>query len=114
MPGEDFSRGDRLEEKYRIEEPLGSGGIGSTYLATETATGRPVAVKALHLGRLENWKILELFERETRVLKSLDHEFIPDYMLSDLEGARVRFEVSLRESLEQGANLIAENMDFED
>ena len=40
--------------------------------------------------------------------------FVPDYMLSDLEGARVRFEVNLRESPEHGANLIAENMDFED
>ena len=39
-----------------------------------------MAVKALHVGKLEDWKAVELFEREGAVLKSLDHPGIPSYI----------------------------------
>jgi serine/threonine protein kinase len=74
-------------------------------MATETTTGRSVAVKALHLGRLEDWKILELFERETRVLKDLDHEFIPDYIDSFTTGEGNELRYILVQEYVQGVNL---------
>ena len=44
------------------------------------ADGRPVVLKQLRLGRLQSWKVLELFERETRILKQLDHPQLPRYL----------------------------------
>lgn len=50
-----------------------------------------VAVKALSLRRMTDWKQLELFEREAKTLKSLDHPGIPkyiDYLSEDTEKDR--------------------------
>ena len=44
------------------------------------ADGRPVVLKQLRLDRLQSWKVLELFERETRILKQLDHPQLPRYL----------------------------------
>ena len=53
--------------------------------------GTVVAVKALSLRRMTDWKQLELFEREAQTLKSLDHRGIPkyiDYLSEDTEKDR--------------------------
>ncbi len=50
-----------------------------------------VAVKALSLRRMTDWKQLDLFEREAKTLKSLDHPGIPkyiDYLSEDTEKDR--------------------------
>ena len=50
-----------------------------------------VAVKALSLRRMTDWKQLELFEREAKTLKALDHRGIPkyiDYLSEDTEKDR--------------------------
>lgn len=39
-----------------------------------------MAVKALSLRALRDWKQLELFEREAAILKGLDHAGIPRYL----------------------------------
>ena len=49
-------------------------------LQAEGPDGTSVAVKALSLRRMTNWKQLELFEREAKTLKSLDHPGIPKYI----------------------------------
>ena len=57
----------------------------------EGPDGMVVAVKALSLRRMTDWKQLELFEREARTLKSLDHSGIPkyiDYLSEDTEKDR--------------------------
>ncbi|MFM7889019.1 MAG: serine/threonine protein kinase, partial [Pseudanabaena sp.] len=43
-------------------------------------TGDHVALKALSLRRMNEWKVLELFEREAKVLAQLDHPAIPRYL----------------------------------
>lgn len=63
--------------RYRLSRRLGAGGFGETWLAHREADGRPVAIKILSLARLTEWKALELFEREARVLAELDHPAIP-------------------------------------
>ncbi len=78
-----------LAGRYRLGERLGQGAAGSTWRAVETASGKPIVVKALELRRLESWKDVELLEREARVLRSLNHERIPRYVDSfreELEG----------------------------
>lgn len=72
--------GEIVQERYRISHVLGQGGIGNTYAAEDLQTGDRVALKALSLRRMNEWKILELFEREAKVLAQLDHPAIPRYL----------------------------------
>jgi serine/threonine-protein kinase len=61
---------------YVIDKPLGKGGMGSVYAATDTQTGQRVAIKALtpHLAAAEGFR--ERFEAEIESLKTLRHEGI--------------------------------------
>jgi hypothetical protein len=79
--------GDAIRGRYRLEQLLGRGASGSTWKALDKQTGQPVVVKALEFARLEKWKEVELFEREARVLASLNHDRIPRYVDSFEEGA---------------------------
>jgi serine/threonine protein kinase len=45
-----------------------------------TPDGRAVAIKALSLRGMRDWKQLELFQREAAVLQSLEHPSIPRYL----------------------------------
>jgi hypothetical protein len=68
-----------LASRYRIESLIARGGIGSTYLGVDIKENRKVAIKALDFNRMEDWKILELFQREVKTLKAVRHPLIPDY-----------------------------------
>ncbi|MEL6401742.1 MAG: serine/threonine-protein kinase [Cyanobacteria bacterium J06626_4] len=72
--------GTLVQARYKIMNVLGRGGSGITYRAEDAFTGRQVALKELSLKGLNDWKKLELFEREARVLEDLDHPAIPDYV----------------------------------
>ena len=100
-----MKNGDTLKERYRIGRLLGRGGMGSTYFATDLETGRPAAAKILHLGRMEDWKSLELFEREARVLKGLDHPCIPGYIDFFNIGDGASLEYVLIQEYVEGVNL---------
>jgi eukaryotic-like serine/threonine-protein kinase len=65
--------GQCFEGRYRIEEPLGDGGMGLVYRARHIALGRPVALKVLRKGRNECWVSRRRFEREARALGQLVH-----------------------------------------
>ncbi len=54
--------------------------MGTTYKALDLDTGRPVAIKQLHLSRMQGWKALEMFEREATILKHLSHSRVPSYI----------------------------------
>jgi serine/threonine protein kinase len=66
--------------RYELTELLGEGGSGSTYRAIRSGDGEIVAVKMLSLRHLQDWKQLELFEREAQVLAQLHHPQIPQYL----------------------------------
>ncbi|MEM9540159.1 MAG: serine/threonine-protein kinase [Cyanobacteria bacterium P01_E01_bin.42] len=72
--------GDRIVKRYRIIAPLGEGSSSLTYEAVDLHTGDRVALKVLSLRHLSDWKMLELFEREARVLAQLDYIGIPKYL----------------------------------
>ena len=69
---------------YQILRTLGKGGMGTTYLVwdkTQKNQGVPLllVLKEMNADMLRIAKARELFEREARVLKSLDHPGIPKY-----------------------------------
>jgi serine/threonine protein kinase len=74
--------GHILAERYELAELLGAGGSGSTYRARsiDTENQSSVAIKILSLQHLQDWKQLELFEREAKVLAQLNHPQIPQYL----------------------------------
>jgi serine/threonine protein kinase len=80
-------------ERYRLQQPLGRGGQGHTYRAEDTyasgirrtrtedtRTDGAVAVKVIELRGADSWKPFDLFERECRTLRSLDHPGIPRFL----------------------------------
>ena len=46
---------------------LGKGGVGTTYSAIDLETNSTVAIKSVSLRQLDDWKQVELFEREVKI-----------------------------------------------
>jgi serine/threonine protein kinase len=77
---QEFQPEQILDSRYRILEILGDGNSGITYRAEKLNSGTIVALKVLSLRGTQNWKLVELFEREAKVLRSLNHPAIPKYL----------------------------------
>src|SRR5213594_4077951 len=58
---------------YEITAHLGSGGMGDVYQATDSKLGRSVAIKFLPEAFSHDSERVARFEREARVLASLNH-----------------------------------------
>ena len=61
---------------YEILAPLGAGGMGEVYRARDSKLGRDVAIKVLPDAVSEDPERLARFEREAKVLASLNHPHI--------------------------------------
>src|SRR5262249_9862903 len=61
---------------YRLVEPIGEGGMGQVWRATDTTLGRDVAIKFLPAAFAEDPERLLRFEREAKVLAALNHPHI--------------------------------------
>jgi eukaryotic-like serine/threonine-protein kinase len=79
-----LSVGDKLGP-YEILAPLGKGGMGEVYCATDTRLGRPVAIK------VSAREFNDRFEREARAISALNHPNIctlydvgPNYLVMEL------------------------------
>ena len=70
---EPLPTGAVLEGRYRIEDVLGSGGVGVVYRAEHLALRRPVAVKVLRGAYVEHVSLRPRFEREARLVAALSH-----------------------------------------
>src|SRR5277367_6429429 len=83
-----LAAGDRLGP-YEILAPIGAGGMGEVWKATDTRLSRTVAIKVLHGPHSER------FEQEARAIAALNHPHIctlydvgPDYLVMEyVEGA---------------------------
>jgi hypothetical protein len=67
-------------DAYRVQAEHARGGFGITYRASSTGSGQTVILKVLRLDRMGDWKALELFEREAKVLRGLSHPGIPRFV----------------------------------
>jgi serine/threonine protein kinase len=67
---------DLLAGRYRIDFPLGAGGMGEVFLAHDTRLERRVAIKWLHPDHEQDVVARERLRREALAAAALDHPFI--------------------------------------
>ncbi len=84
--------GRALADKYRLDALVGMGGMGAVYSAVHLNTGRQIAVKVLLPNlAIGNPRIVELFEREARIVGRLKHENIVDIIDAGRSGDGVAY-----------------------
>ena len=103
--------------RYRINELIGSGGMGQVFLADDTELNRPVAFKVLHRDVAEDQERVRRFIQEARAASALNHpNILTIHEIGSFEGCR--FIVSeyvegetLRERMKKGIT-VAESVDI--
>ena len=74
---------------YKVIREIGRGGMGVVYLARDTKLDRDVAIKCLPPELAEDEERLARFEREAKLLASLNHPSIATiYGLEEVEGRK--------------------------
>ena len=74
---------------YEIVAPLGEGGMGEVYRATDRTLKRDVAIKVLPDALAHDTERLARFEREAQILASLNHPNIAHiHGLEQADGAK--------------------------
>lgn len=68
--------GKVLDGRYRLEQPVGSGGMAVVFSAIDTMTGRRVAVKMLRESAAEDPQTLRRFINESRAVAMFNHNNI--------------------------------------
>jgi eukaryotic-like serine/threonine-protein kinase len=84
---------------YRITAAIGAGGMGEVYRATDTKLGRDVAIKVLPAELARDPERLARFEREAKLLASLNHTNIAHvygFESASLDGGRSRRQIGGR------------------
>src|SRR5215218_5697987 len=69
----DAHAGRLIEGKYRLDERLGAGGMGTVYRAARLLIGDAVAVKVLHPALVSDRQAAERFRREAQAAARLKH-----------------------------------------
>jgi tetratricopeptide (TPR) repeat protein len=69
--------GDRLDDRFELEQQIGSGGMGEVFRAHDLRSGEPVAVKVIADERSHR---TARFAREIKVLAELSHPGIVRYI----------------------------------
>ncbi|HEY9866170.1 MAG TPA: protein kinase [Candidatus Obscuribacterales bacterium] len=75
---------ERAVRQYQVLRTIGQGGMGTTTLAWDSTTAKSavpivVVLKEMNADMAQIAKAQELFEREARTLKALNHEGIPQF-----------------------------------
>jgi serine/threonine protein kinase len=94
MPGLEQYVGQVLDDKYRLEQLLGQGGMGAVFLATHLGTERYVALKLIAPQFMRNEEFVERFKREARAAGRLRHPNVvdvTDFGFADAKGGQVAY-----------------------
>ena len=70
--------GKTLDNRYKLEKKIGSGGMADVYMATDLLLDRVVAVKVLHSSFAEDNDFIVRFRHEAQSAGKLTH---PNIML---------------------------------
>jgi serine/threonine protein kinase len=65
--------GKTIDRRYVIQERLGAGGMGTVYIAQQTAVGRRVAIKVLPAAIADDLGAVKRFMQEARAASTLSH-----------------------------------------
>jgi serine/threonine-protein kinase len=95
--------GEVIDERYRIEEVVGAGGMATVYKAADLTLERPVAVKVMRREVVKEADQLERFRREARAAAKLSHPHIVTVIDAGEENGRpwIVFEYVPGETLKQ-------------
>ncbi len=69
-----------IKNRYDILQTLNKGDMATTYLAYDTENKCKVVVKELEYKKVKEWKAIDLFEREYKTLKQVNHLNVPDFV----------------------------------
>ncbi len=62
---------------YTLERSLGEGAQATTYLVSHPEHDEPLCLKEIRVNQVDDWRQVELFERQTEALQQIDHPAIP-------------------------------------
>ena len=86
---DDSLLGQTLAEKYRIDEAISEGGMGTVYLAEDTKLHRRVSLKFLSANFSRDQERLRRFEQEARAISALNHpNTLTIHEISETDGRR--------------------------
>ncbi|MBI2435700.1 MAG: SUMF1/EgtB/PvdO family nonheme iron enzyme [Candidatus Hydrogenedentes bacterium] len=71
-----YEKGDRVTDRYIIEERIGKGGMGVVYRAHDTLIDETVALKFMNPRMLRTQRGQQLFIQEAQIARKLRHENI--------------------------------------
>src|SRR5919112_1863258 len=69
----DVAEGTVVDNRYRVQRRIGSGGMADVYLADDAQLGREVALKVLHRRFARDREFVERFRREASAAAGLQH-----------------------------------------
>mgnify|MGYP002658752527 CR=1 FL=1 len=73
--------GKTLDNRYKLEKKIGSGGMADVYMATDLLLDRVVAVKVLHSSFAEDNDFIVRFRHEAQSAGKLTHPNMWGYMM---------------------------------
>jgi serine/threonine-protein kinase len=69
----DPQKGTMVDDRYRIDRKIGSGGMADVWLAEDTELDRSVAIKVLHDRFAQDKEFVQRFQREAQSAAGLQH-----------------------------------------
>ncbi len=79
-PDADSLIGKVINNNYRIDALIGTGGMGEVYIGEHLFTGNKVAIKIVLQSLSRDDKVISLFKREARILSQLADDSIARYL----------------------------------